>query len=117
MGAFGDPVKILDNARGSLQEIADALAATGFPHLARLASPGEGPSLLAVAVHIVTSLQLWNLKRAARPIAYVKKDDVPSAYAARTMMWSGPIIAVRPHREAQWVFHHAILEPCPTFPR
>jgi succinate dehydrogenase / fumarate reductase, cytochrome b subunit len=33
------------------------------------------------------------LKRAARPIGYVKKDDVPSAYAARTMMWSGPIIA------------------------
>jgi succinate dehydrogenase / fumarate reductase, cytochrome b subunit len=49
--------------------------------------------LLAVAVHIVASFQLWNLKRAARPIAYVKKDNVPSAYAARTMMWSGPIIA------------------------
>src|ERR1700730_1453763 len=49
--------------------------------------------LLAVAMHIVASLQLWNLKRAARPIGYVKKDDVPSAYAARTMMWSGPIIA------------------------
>ena len=49
--------------------------------------------LLAVAVHIVASFQLWNLKRAARPIAYVKKDNVPSSYAARTMMWSGPIIA------------------------
>src|ERR1700730_3853609 len=49
--------------------------------------------LLAVGVHIVASLQLWNLKRSAPPIAYVKKDDVPSAYAARTMMWSGPIIA------------------------
>ena len=49
--------------------------------------------LLAVAIHIVASLQLWKLKRAARPIGYVKKDDVPSAYAARTMMWSGPIIA------------------------
>jgi succinate dehydrogenase / fumarate reductase cytochrome b subunit len=44
-------------------------------------------------MHIVASLQLWNLKRAARPIGYVKKDDVPSAYAARTMMWSGPIVA------------------------
>jgi succinate dehydrogenase / fumarate reductase cytochrome b subunit len=49
--------------------------------------------LLAVAMHIIASLQLWKLKRAARPIGYVKKDDVPSAYAARTMMWSGPIIA------------------------
>jgi succinate dehydrogenase / fumarate reductase cytochrome b subunit len=49
--------------------------------------------LLAVAMHIIASLQLWKLKRAARPIGYVKKDDVPSAYAARTMMWSGPVIA------------------------
>ncbi len=33
------------------------------------------------------------LKRTARPEAYVKKDDVPTSYAARTMIWSGPIIA------------------------
>jgi succinate dehydrogenase / fumarate reductase cytochrome b subunit len=46
-----------------------------------------------VVLHIIASLQLWSLKRAARPIGYVKKDDVPSAYAARTMMWSGPIVA------------------------
>jgi succinate dehydrogenase / fumarate reductase cytochrome b subunit len=49
--------------------------------------------LVAVVLHIIASLQLWSLKRAARPIGYVKKDDVPSAYAARTMMWSGPIVA------------------------
>jgi succinate dehydrogenase / fumarate reductase cytochrome b subunit len=49
--------------------------------------------LVAVFLHIIASLQLWSLKRAARPIGYVKKDDVPSAYAARTMMWSGPIVA------------------------
>jgi succinate dehydrogenase / fumarate reductase cytochrome b subunit len=49
--------------------------------------------LLAVLMHIVASVQLWSLKRAARPVGYVKKTDVPTAYAARTMMWSGPIIA------------------------
>lgn len=49
--------------------------------------------LACVALHIFASLQLWNLQRAARPVGYVKKDDVPSAYAARTMMWSGPIVA------------------------
>ena len=27
------------------------------------------------------------------PKRYVKKDDVPTSYAARTMIWSGPIIA------------------------
>jgi succinate dehydrogenase / fumarate reductase cytochrome b subunit len=55
--------------------------------IARLALLG------AVGMHIVASIQLWNLKREARPIAYYKKADVPTAYAARTMMWSGPIIA------------------------
>ena len=49
--------------------------------------------LAAVGLHIIAAVQLWNLKRAARPIGYVKKGDVPSAYAARTMLWSGPIIA------------------------
>jgi succinate dehydrogenase / fumarate reductase cytochrome b subunit len=25
-------------------------------------------------------------------VAYIKKDDVPTSYAARTMVWSGPIV-------------------------
>jgi succinate dehydrogenase / fumarate reductase cytochrome b subunit len=49
--------------------------------------------LTAVGLHILSSFQLWLLKRKARPVRYMKKDDVPTAYAARTMMWSGPIIA------------------------
>lgn len=46
----------------------------------------------AVGLHIVASFQLWLLNRAARPVPYYKKDDVPASYAARTMKWSGPII-------------------------
>jgi succinate dehydrogenase / fumarate reductase cytochrome b subunit len=49
--------------------------------------------LWAVGMHIVASVQLWKLKRAARPVAYVKKGDAAAGYASRTMMWSGPIIA------------------------
>jgi succinate dehydrogenase / fumarate reductase, cytochrome b subunit len=49
--------------------------------------------LLAVILHITASVQLWLQNRAARPVAYVKKDDVPASYAARTMIWSGPIVA------------------------
>jgi succinate dehydrogenase cytochrome b subunit len=49
--------------------------------------------LLAVILHIVASLQLWKLKRDARPVAYIKKDDPAANYASRTMMWSGPIVA------------------------
>jgi succinate dehydrogenase / fumarate reductase cytochrome b subunit len=49
--------------------------------------------LLAVILHITASVQLFFQNRAARPVAYFKKDDVPSSYAARTMVWSGPIVA------------------------
>jgi succinate dehydrogenase / fumarate reductase, cytochrome b subunit len=48
---------------------------------------------LSVVFHIVASIQLWLLNNRARPIGYVRKDDVPASYAARTMKWSGPIIA------------------------
>ena len=53
----------------------------------------RGFLLLAVGLHITASVQLWLLKQKARPDGYVKKDDVPTSYAARTMIWSGPIIA------------------------
>jgi len=49
--------------------------------------------LAAVILHIVSSVQLWNQNRQARPISYRKKADVPTSYAARTMIWSGPIVA------------------------
>jgi len=49
--------------------------------------------LLAVILHITASIQLFNQNRAARPVSYYKKDDVPTSYAARTMIWSGPIVA------------------------
>jgi len=49
--------------------------------------------LLAVVMHILASVQLWKLKRDARPQAYVKKDEAAASYASRTMMWSGPIVA------------------------
>ncbi|MGB7761959.1 MAG: succinate dehydrogenase cytochrome b subunit [Bryobacteraceae bacterium] len=48
--------------------------------------------LLAVALHIVAATQLWLQNRAARPVGYVKKADLPASYAARTMIWSGPIV-------------------------
>jgi succinate dehydrogenase / fumarate reductase, cytochrome b subunit len=47
---------------------------------------------VAVVLHIWSSFQLWILQREARPIKYVKKVNLHSTYASRTMMWSGPII-------------------------
>jgi succinate dehydrogenase / fumarate reductase cytochrome b subunit len=48
--------------------------------------------LAAVTLHIVSAVQLWLQNRAARPVAYKKKADLPSEYAARTMRWSGVIV-------------------------
>jgi succinate dehydrogenase / fumarate reductase cytochrome b subunit len=50
--------------------------------------------LASVILHIVAAVQLWLLQRDARPVGYFKKDNVGSTYAARTMYWSGPIIAL-----------------------
>jgi succinate dehydrogenase / fumarate reductase cytochrome b subunit len=49
--------------------------------------------LTAVALHIVSAFQLWTLQRAARPVAYVKKDNVGSTIASRTMYFGGATIA------------------------
>jgi succinate dehydrogenase / fumarate reductase cytochrome b subunit len=49
---------------------------------------------LAVGLHMWSSFQLWLLQRDARPVKYVKKANLNSTYASRTMLWSGPIIAV-----------------------
>jgi succinate dehydrogenase cytochrome b subunit len=48
--------------------------------------------LVAVGLHIWSSFELWLLQREARPIKYVKKENLNSTYASRTMLWSGPII-------------------------
>jgi|SRR5271169_3902181 len=49
--------------------------------------------LLAVGLHIWSSFELWLLQRDARPTKYIKKVNLHSNYASRTMLWSGPIIA------------------------
>ncbi len=48
--------------------------------------------LVAVALHIWSSIQLALLQRAARPTDYARKRHVGSTYASRTMYWSGPIV-------------------------
>jgi succinate dehydrogenase / fumarate reductase cytochrome b subunit len=50
--------------------------------------------LISVCLHIWASVQLWHMQRDARPIDYVKKANLHSTYASRTMMWSGPIVLV-----------------------
>lgn len=49
--------------------------------------------LASVGLHIAMAVQLTMLKLDARPQSYVKKTSLVSTYAARTMIWSGPIVA------------------------
>jgi len=66
--------------------------------------------LAAVVLHITASIQLWIWNRTARPVRYRTKSDVPSSYAARTMIWSGPILA------AFVIFHVLHLTVGSVFP-
>jgi succinate dehydrogenase cytochrome b subunit len=50
--------------------------------------------LVAVTWHIVAAIQLTRMSQRSRPEGYHYKDVIQADYAARTMRWSGPIIAV-----------------------
>jgi succinate dehydrogenase / fumarate reductase cytochrome b subunit len=48
--------------------------------------------LIAIALHIIATVQLALRKKRARPIGYSRKQAIASSYASRTMYWSGPIV-------------------------
>jgi succinate dehydrogenase / fumarate reductase, cytochrome b subunit len=50
--------------------------------------------LLAIALHIIATIQLALLSKAARPVGYSRRQAINSSYASRTMYWSGPIVLV-----------------------
>src|SRR5688572_32609702 len=60
--------------------------------------------LIAAILHIVASVQLARLQRAARPVSYAKLESAGSTYASRTMYWSGPIVLA-------FLIYHLMLLP------
>jgi succinate dehydrogenase / fumarate reductase, cytochrome b subunit len=50
--------------------------------------------LATVILHIVAATQLTRMSQRSRPEGYYYKDVIQADYAARTMRWSGLIIAV-----------------------
>lgn len=52
----------------------------------------RGIMLLAIALHILASVQLALRSKAARPVGYSLQKTINSSYASRTMYWSGPIV-------------------------
>ena len=82
---------------GNLQVFLGRDALNGYARLLRVE-----PALLwtarlvllaAVTVHVVAAVQLTLRNWAARPVGYAKQQYLATGYAARTMVWSGPIIA------------------------
>jgi succinate dehydrogenase / fumarate reductase, cytochrome b subunit len=66
--------------------------AENLRHVPALLWGVRGVMLVAVILHIASSISLARLQRAARPVGYVRKQSVGSTYASRTMYWSGPIV-------------------------
>jgi len=50
--------------------------------------------LFCVGVHIIAAVQVWLRNRAARPVKYKVFRPPAVDYAARTMVWSGPILVL-----------------------
>lgn len=50
--------------------------------------------LSSVVLHIVSAIKLYKRRQDARPVAYGFKEPHGTTYSARTMYWSGPILAL-----------------------
>jgi succinate dehydrogenase / fumarate reductase, cytochrome b subunit len=48
--------------------------------------------LVSLVLHIVASVQVSLASKRARPADYAEKKSIETSYAARTMIWSGPLI-------------------------
>ena len=50
--------------------------------------------LVAVVLHVLMAYQLTRIQRAARPIAYARRDPQVSTLASRSMRWGGVLLLV-----------------------
>lgn len=50
--------------------------------------------LVSVVVHVWATLRFLKLRSDARPVAYASKGSHGTTWSARTMYWSGPVIAL-----------------------
>lgn len=48
--------------------------------------------VVSLILHIVASVQVSLASKRARPVGYAVKKSIETSYAARTMIWSGPLI-------------------------
>lgn len=81
---------------GNLQLYLGAEKLNHYAHLIQSNQPlvwtFRAVMLLLVGTHVLTAVQLWLRNRRSRPVKYRVFNPPAVDYAARTMVWSGPII-------------------------
>ena len=91
---------VLAHMAGNLQVYLGPEAMNGYGELLREVLHGagiwiaRGVLVVAVALHVWAATALTLESRAARPAGYRKKQARESSYASRTMVLSGPILAL-----------------------
>jgi succinate dehydrogenase / fumarate reductase cytochrome b subunit len=48
--------------------------------------------LVSLVLHVIASVQVSLASKRSRPAGYAEKKSIETSYAARTMIWSGPLI-------------------------
>ncbi|HEU5249634.1 MAG TPA: succinate dehydrogenase cytochrome b subunit [Thermoanaerobaculia bacterium] len=48
--------------------------------------------LVSLVLHVIASVQVSLASKRSRPADYIEKKSIETSYAARTMIWSGPLI-------------------------
>ena len=87
---------VIGHMLGNLQFFISADAINGYSHTLHstpvLLWVARATVFLAVLAHIVSAVQLTALNRSARPVAYAKKKDVATSYAAKVMPIGGMVL-------------------------
>jgi succinate dehydrogenase / fumarate reductase cytochrome b subunit len=78
----------------------------------------RGFLLACVLAHIVSAAQLWSMNREARPTGYRKLSATTSSLASRTMLYSGPMLAlfVAYHLYHLTLGPHLLHDPATGYP-
>jgi succinate dehydrogenase / fumarate reductase, cytochrome b subunit len=89
---------VVGHMLGNLQIFAGEAQINGYAAFLHRTKPllwgTRGLLVLCVILHFLSAAQLWLLQRAARPIGYQNRTWVEAGYAARTMIWTGPLLAI-----------------------
>lgn len=88
---------LLGHLAGNLLVFAGPKALNDYSHFLKhqipeILWPARLVLLACLVIHVVASIQVSIASRRARPVGYAVKRNIETSYAARTMIWSGPLL-------------------------